>query len=99
MFTRIIAAAAIVGFVWAPMASADDGPDAKYLAALAARGIPADADAGQLIADAHAACDTYGTPGVVGLMLGIEARGLSPAQAGYVMTDGMRAYCPTKSPF
>ncbi|MFL6083655.1 MAG: DUF732 domain-containing protein [Mycobacterium sp.] len=52
----------------------------------------------QLIADGHAACDNYGTPGLVGQMLGLEGRGLTNVQASNLLVTGVRAYCPEKSP-
>lgn len=51
-----------------------------------------------MIADGHAACDNYGTPGLVGQMLGLEGRGLTNVQASNLLVTGVRAYCPEKSP-
>ena len=73
-----------------------DNQDDRYLAALSAQGITG--DPAQLIADGHAACDNYGGPGLVAQMLGLEARGMSNIQASNLLMDGVRAYCPEKSP-
>ena len=78
--------------VGAPVAHADSQDD-RYLAALAGQGITGPPD--QLIADGHAACDNYGTPGLVGQMLALEGRGLTNVQ---LLVTGVRAYCPEKSP-
>ena len=74
-----------------------DNQDDRYLAALSAQGITG--DPAQLIADGHAACDNYGSPGVVAQMLGLEVQGMSNIQASDVFMDGVRAYCPEKSPW
>jgi hypothetical protein len=91
-----LAALLAIGLVPTAVAHADTQDD-KYLAALAAQGITG--DPGQLIADGHAACDNYGNPGLVAQMSGLEARGMSNIQASNVLIDGVRAYCPEKSPW
>jgi hypothetical protein len=78
----------------APVANATPADD-QFLSALSAQVIPG--DRGQLIADGHAACDAYGTPGMVGLMYQIMGLGMSNGQAASVIADGMRAYCPEKA--
>lgn len=95
MLMRIAVGIGVV-LIGAPVAHAD-GLDAKYLAALSAQGVTGDSE--QLIADGHAACDNYGTPGLTGQMLGLEGRGMSNVQASNLLVDGVRAYCPEKSPF
>lgn len=95
MVAKLFAAVAIVGLAYAPDAMADDA-DSKFLAAVSAAGVPG--DAGQFVPDGHAACDNYGTPGMTGQMLAIEARGLTPQQASAVMIAGIHAYCPDKAP-
>ena len=66
------------------------------MAAFAGQGITGPPD--QLIADGHAACDNYGTPGLVGQMLALEGRGLTNVQASNLLVTGVRVYCPEKSP-
>jgi hypothetical protein len=73
-----------------------DTVDEHYLSVLSALGIPGDRD--QLIADGHAACDAYGTPGVVGEVFGLEGQGMSNIQASDVILAGVRSYCPEKAP-
>ena len=79
--------------VGAPVAHADSQDD-RYLAALAGQGITGQPD--QLIADGHAACDNYGTPGLAGQMTALEGRGLTNLQASNLLVTGMRAYCAEK---
>lgn len=74
-----------------------DSQDDSFLKAVSSRGITAPPD--QLIAAAHAICDVVGTPAALGPMTNLMAAGLSPQQAGEVMLDGTRAYCPNKNPF
>lgn len=62
MWMRVIVLGACV-LVAIPVAGADTVDD-HYLAVLTAAGISG--DRGQLIGDGHAACDAYGTAGVVG---------------------------------
>jgi hypothetical protein len=78
----------------APVANATPADD-QFLSALSAQGITG--DRGQLIADGHAACDAYGTPGMVGLAYQIMGLGMSNGQAASVIAAGMRAYCPEKT--
>ncbi|WP_370066827.1 DUF732 domain-containing protein [Mycobacterium sp. MAA66] len=97
MSTRLLATmVAVTAMVCAPLAHADP-PDAKYLAALSANGIQG--DPGQLVADGHSACDAYGGIGMTGFILGLRARGMSAEQAGNLVADGIRAYCPEKGPW
>ena len=63
--------------------------DDHFLAALAAQNIPG--DRGQLIADGHAACDGYGTPGMTGLMLQIMGLGMSKKAAKDVGREDLSA--------
>lgn len=83
-----------VGLVPAAVAHADSQDD-RYVATLSSQGITGDRP--QLIADGHAACDNYGTPGLVAQMLGLEGRGMSSAQASGLVLAGVRAYCPEKA--
>jgi Protein of unknown function (DUF732) len=94
MFARI-AVIGVVLLAGAPVAGADSQGD-RYLAALAGQGITGPPD--QLITDGHAACDNYGTPGLVAQMLALEGRGLTNVQASNLLVTGVRAYCPEKSP-
>ena len=84
----------VLAVALAPVANATPA-DEQFPAALAAQNIPG--DRGQLIADGHAACDAYGTPGMVGLMYQIMGLGMSNGQAASVIAAGMRAYCPEKA--
>ena len=95
MFARTAALMAASMAMCVPVAHADARDD-KYLAALASQGITG--DPAQLIADGQAACDNYGTAGLVGQMMGLEGRGLSNVQASNLLVTGVRAYCPEKSP-
>lgn len=65
-------------------------------AALSAQGITG--DPAQLIADGHAARDNYRSPALVAQMTGLMAQGYSNIQASNLLIDGVRAYCPEKSP-
>jgi hypothetical protein len=78
----------------APVANATPADD-QFLSVLSAQGIPG--DHGQLIADGHAACDAYGTAGMVGLQMQIMGLGMSNGQAASVIMAGIRAYCPEKA--
>jgi hypothetical protein len=90
-----MAVVGVVLLVAAPVAHADSQDD-RYSAALAGQGITGQPD--QLIADGHAACDNYGTPGLAGQMTALEGRGLTNLQASNLRVTGMRAYCAEKSP-
>jgi hypothetical protein len=97
MFIQVATVSAVVLAVGLmPAVAHADSQDDKYLAALASQGITG--DPGQLIADGHQACDAYGGPGVIGLMSGLMAGGLSNVQASNVMLTGIKAYCPEKTP-
>jgi uncharacterized protein DUF732 len=77
--------------VGAPVAHADSQDD-RYLAALAGQDITGPPD--QFIADGHSACDNYGTPALVGQMLGLEGRGLTNMQAPKLLVTGVRGLLP-----
>ena len=81
--------------VGAPVAHADSQDD-RYLAALAGQGITGQPD--QLIADGHAACDNYGTPGLAGQMTALEGRGLTNLQASNLWRLGCARTAQRKSP-
>jgi uncharacterized protein DUF732 len=90
----LVATAALVIALSTPARA--DTVDEHYLSVLSALGIPGDRD--QLIADGHAACDAYGTPGVVGEVFGLVGQGMSNIQASNVILAGVRSYCPEKAP-
>jgi Protein of unknown function (DUF732) len=86
--------AAVAAVVLAPVARAD-ALDDQFINTLTSQGIWGDRE--QLIADGHATCDNYGTPGMNGLLFQIMGLGLDNVQAGRVMIVGLRAYCPEKA--
>lgn len=90
MFAQLAVGLAAVVIIGGAAVAHADTPDQRYLAAIQAQGITG--DPAQLIADGHAACDNYGTPGLVAQMLGLQARGMSNIQASNVITDGVRAF-------
>jgi hypothetical protein len=89
----IIGGVAAAAWLAVPLAHADD----QFINTLANQG--STGDRGQLISDAHQACDSYGSPGFAGLMMQIEGQGFNAGQAQNVMIGGMRAYCPQQVPF
>ncbi len=95
MFSRAAIGGAIAILACAPIAYADSA-ESKFLAALSSQGVTG--DQGQLLADGRAACDNYGGPGLVGQMAALEGRGLSNVQAQNIIVDGVRAFCPERSP-
>lgn len=78
----------------APRAHADAADD-DFLGMATAQDIP---DPARFVAEARAACGTYGTPGYTPQLVGLAARGLSSTQATNVLADGVAAYCPDKLP-
>ena len=89
--------AVAVGFVALALSKGTayaDNPDQAFLNAVAAQGISG--DPAQLIADGHAACDNYGTPGMATQMMALMGRGMSNIQASNLQLAGIRAYCPVK---
>lgn len=92
---RLLVGAAVVMVIGSGVARADTLDD-RYLAALASQGVTG--DSAQLISDGHAACDNYGSVGLVAQMYALEGRGLSNVQASNLLVTGVKAYCPEKSP-
>lgn len=77
--------------LWLAAPASADSADDQYISSLAAQGVSADRDT--LIADGHAACDAYGTPGVSGVMFSIMGQGLSNTQAAAVIQTAWHTYC------
>jgi Protein of unknown function (DUF732) len=92
-----IAGAGALTMLTVPAFAHANSPDSQFLAAVSSQGINGQPD--QLIAFAHSMCDVVGTFAAVGPQYGLMAsQGLSPQQVFYVATDGVRAYCPEKTP-
>jgi hypothetical protein len=95
------AATMVVGAVLGllPRAHANSQDD-HFLNLLSARGIQG--DSGQLIASAHAACDSAGNGrpnlGMTGVFGGIVGQGFSPQQPNTVIVAAVGTYCPEKMP-
>lgn len=82
---------ALLATLWLAAPASADSTDDQYISSLAAQGVSADRDT--LIADGHAACDSYGSPGVTGVMLSIMGQGLSNTQAAAVIQTAWHTYC------
>jgi hypothetical protein len=91
MWRKIIGALVpLASLVSVGVATADTIDD-QFINQLSARGITG--DRGQLIADGHAACDNYGSPGLVGFSYQIMGQGFTNGQAGDIISVAWHTYC------
>jgi hypothetical protein len=87
IFGILAVGASLVGGTTAHADTVDD----QFINQLSARGITG--DRGQLIGDGHAACDNYGSPGLVGFTYQIMGQGFSNGQAGDIISVAWHTYC------